>query len=242
MAITPAPLIAAAARRIQHRTYTDADGVRMLRQDGRQAVWLTAEQHRALLDDSGRAMRPVNKRAKWGFALSIPVTIWTLGKVHVLGWERIIDASGVPGASFVSVLLILTWWPLLVLLNHRREVRRVNAMVDERLATMPVAPAPPPRPVAFQTLEVIALFLIGPGLLIDVIGSLFPHAFDHTPFMGRGLGPISIAGLVVFGLLAGRRLLHRRGVATPAERHPAAAAPPNRVTGIVGRARADGGA
>lgn len=162
--------------------------------------------------------------------------------MHVLGWDRMIDSSGVPGASFISVLFILTWWPMLVLLNHWREMRRVNAVVDERLATMPAAPAPPPRPVAFQTLEIIALFLVGPGLLVDVIGSLFPRAFDHTPFMGRGVGPISIVGLVVFGVLAGRRLLQWRGTSTPAEPGLAATTPADRVAGIVGRAREDSGA
>lgn len=99
-----------------------------------------------------------------------------------------------------------------------------------------------PRPVAFQTLEIIALFLVGPGLLVDVIGSLFPRAFDHTPFMGRGVGPISIVGLVVFGVLAGRRLLQWRGTSTPAEPGLAATTPADRVAGIVGRAREDSGA
>ena len=112
--ITPAPLIAATARRLQHRCFSDSDGIRMVSQDGKRAVWLTSEQHRTLVDDFAEAIRPVNRRTKWGFVLSIPVTIWTLGKVHVLGVDRFVDGSGVPGASLVLVLVMMTWWPLLV--------------------------------------------------------------------------------------------------------------------------------
>jgi hypothetical protein len=178
----------------------------MVSEDGKRAARLTPEQHQSLLADFAQAMLPINRAAKWGFTLSIPATILTLGIAHSTGLDRAIDRSRMPGASLLGVFLLLTWWPLLVVAYHWLGTRRAVARIDARLADMPPAPLPPGRPVGFQALEIVALFIVGPGLLLDILGSLFPHAFDHTPWMGRGIGPLSIVGFIIFAVLAGRRL------------------------------------
>jgi hypothetical protein len=212
--VTPTPLFAAGALRLQHRSFCDADGIRMVSEDGKRAVWLTPEQHSALLNDFADAMRPINRRAKWGFILTIPVTILTL--VVTQGLEHILYNSGVRGAYSVYDFLVVTWWPLFLVAYHWAAARRVTSRVEARLSCLPAAPMPTGRPVGFQTLEIVALFIVGPGLLVDIIGSLFPHAFDNTPFMGRGLDAQSIAGLAVFAVLAVRRLRNRRPKEAPA--------------------------
>ncbi|MFD1107475.1 hypothetical protein [Sphingobium olei] len=235
--MTPNPLIVAATRRFEHRSFRDANGIRMVRNDGKRAVWLTSDQHQTLVLDFARTMQPVNAALKWGFILTIPITIMTLSLMHSSGLDRIIDGSMVPGASFIGSLIILTWWPLLVVAYHWFGTRRAIARVEASLADMPSAPLPSGRPVAFQTLEIVALFIVGPALLIDVIGSLFPRAFDHTPMMGREMGLRSVIGLAVFAALVVRRyrLYRTKGVAvrneTPSDK------PNGRVAAIAARAR-----
>lgn len=209
--ITPDALIAAGQKRLAHRSYHDTDGrIRMLRDDG-QATWLTHSQHRDLVMDYAEAMRPINGRLKLGFALAIPVTLLTLVITFNLGIGEMIDTVPVPGLSAFAAFIVLTWWPFVVLVQHWRSVRAVNSALNRLLRELPLAPAPPARPATLHTLEIVALFLVGPGILIDVFGSLLPQAFAGTPFMGRSVGLDTLVGLAIFGFIAVRRsaALHR---------------------------------
>ncbi|MCW2336962.1 hypothetical protein M2337_001195 [Sphingobium sp. B2D3A] len=246
--ITPAPLIAAASRRLHHRTFRDSDGIRMVSQDGKRAFWLRPDQYRDLLSDYVQKFRPISKRTNWGFTLSIPVTILSLGLTHVWGLDVLLDRPGMAGFSFIWALIVLTWWPMLMVFYHWTAMRRISSNLEKRLHAFPTAPMPPARPVAFQTLEIVALFLLGPGLIINIIGSLFPHLFDQTPWMGQSVGLESIIGLIILAILIGRRLTKRRLARAPASAPAGSAptefsspsgqaAPTSRVAKIAARAR-----
>lgn len=125
---------------------------------------------------------------------------------------------------------------------HWFGTRRATARIEARLVDMPPAPVPSGRPLGLQTLEIVALFIVGPGLLLDIICSLFPHAFDHTPMMGRGMGPLTIAGLIVLAILAARRLLLRspkRRTASGDEAPRGAAQTGDRVAMVAARVQAE---
>ena len=238
--ITPAALVAAVGRRWRHRCYRDADGsVRLQRKDGQFAA-LTPGQYDAIQTRLAAAMRPVNRRLRWGFALSIPMMILTLACTSAIGADHVIDGLAIPGASMAAGVLVIAWWPFLFLWLHWRGTNAVDAAVEEVLLQFPLAPAPPPRPRAWQTLEIIALFVVGPGLLADIFGSIFPHAFDNTPLMGRSIGLWSAVGILVCALLIGPRLAARLNarLSSRAARLCADATAPDRVSSIVARTRA----
>ena len=243
--ITPDALIVAAQKRLAHRSYRDSDGrTRMLRDDDR-AVWLTPSQYRDLVVEYAEAMQPINRRLKRGFALAIPVTLLTLVITFNFGIGRAIDALPIPGVSALAGLIVLTWWPFLILFYHWRSVRAVNAALNELLCELPLAPAPPARPVALQTLEIIGIFLVGPWIFIDVVGTLFPRAFDGTPLMGRSVGPETLVGIAIFALITVRRFVNLRHFvnhwtardrAAPAEA-VSAPDPSDRLRSVIARAR-----
>lgn len=238
--ITPAPLIAAAAKRLRQRSYHDSDGaVRMVLQNGG-AVSLTRKQYADLLTDFAETMKPVDRRLRLGFTLTIPVMILTLALLVNTGLDDLMSAITIPGASVVLGLISITWWPNVVLVRHWYETKAVNASLDAHLATLPSAPMPPDRPRSFHNLEIIALFLVGPGILIDVAGSLFPDAFGGTPLTGRAIGPLTICGIALFLLIVGRHVLSGlTGVAKqPKQETVSAFTPTERLSAVSGRARA----
>ena len=105
----------------------------------------------------------------------------------------------------------------------------------------PPAPAPPPQPAALQTIEIVALFVIGPGIVFDCAGSLFPHLFDGTPMMGRSIGPLTLVGLAILVLGIARKavpLWKGRKADARAEDQIFASEPPSRSRDITSRAKA----
>lgn len=211
----------------------------MLLSDDR-AVWLTERQHEELLVEFAEALRPINRRLRWGFTLAIPAMLVTLAIVARTGAASVMDALAGP-LSIAAGVACLCWWPFLVLAYHWRSVRNLNRAVDALLADLPVAPAPPRQPVALQTIEIVALFVIGPGIVFDVSGSLFPHLFDGTPLMGRSIGPLTLVGLAILAFGVARNgIPFRRGQRT----HPAPVEelaprePQSRSRDIISRARA----
>ena len=204
--ITVKPLEQSAERRLLHRSFHEHDGsIRMLSSDGRSAARLTSPQWETLIDDFAAAMQPVNKALRWGFNLTVPIIILTFA---FMPSSRSIPVIGALHGkiSLIIPILMVVWWPMLMLVAHALFVKRLNRQFDMRLAAMPAAPVPTGRPVAFQTMEVAALVLVGPGLAIALVGSLFPHFFDGTPLMGSSLGIFGSIGLLLFLVLAGRRL------------------------------------
>lgn len=238
--ITPGPLITAAERRLQQRCYHEESGnVRMSKVDGSQAFWLTRRQYDDLVLEFGAAMQPINRILVWGFWIAIPVTLLTLKVLHSTKLDVMIDNLGMPWQSRLLGFLVLTWWPLLIVGAHWRGVRKVNATIDARLARLPKAPFPSPRPIALHTAEIAALFLVGPGLFLDIIATLFPHGFRHTPFMGRSVGLLTLAGIVVLGVIISRRwhfLMAQFARSSPKGDEPAA--PVGRQSDFIARARA----
>ncbi len=198
--ITDEPLGRAARLRFAHRAFFDADGtVRFLLGDG-SAVRLSARQWDAAQAQFEAAIRPANRGLKWGFALAVPMMIVTLGIVSGFKLGKSIDAMG-PTMSMLSTMATLCWWPFLMLYVHWRAIRGAQRDLDEQLSRFPPAPGPTARPRRLQALEIVATILFGPGILIDIIGSIRPHVFDGTPFMGRQLGLFSLVGLVALAAI-----------------------------------------
>jgi hypothetical protein len=203
--ITTKPLEQAAERRLRHRSFHEYGGsVRMLSSDGLSAARLTFPQWEALIDDFAAAMRPVNKALRWGYNLTLPVMILTIA---FMPNPRSIPLVGALHGriSLIVPLLMIIWWPLLMLLGHALLVRRLNRRFDERLATFPRVSMPPGRPVTAETIEIVAMMLFGPviGMLF---GSMFPHVFDGTSFIGARFVLFAALGLLLAILLAMPRI------------------------------------
>lgn len=237
--ITPDALIGATGLRLRHRIHRDPDGIiRILRRDGG-AVFLTPAQHHALLADHDAAVRPISRRLRRRFNLATPMTLLSLWAATWTGIDAV-DRLPQPFALLGGVAIV-AWWPFLALYLHWRSMRDVEDALDAVLADLPAAPAPPPRPVLFHRLEIIALFLVGPALLIDVGGSLFPCLFDNTPLTGRSIGLQTAAAFTVFALLTGRKLvitMRDRAARAPKAR-ASVAIDPSRMARLAGRARSE---
>jgi predicted secreted protein len=178
--ITPAPLIAATGLRFRQRFHHDPDGtIRTVLHDGK-AVRLTASQYEDVVAHFSKHSAPHHQMLRRRFNASIPIILLTLAITFGTHLSREIDKLAVPGAAVAAPLILLTWWPLLALFLHWRGIRALEAAIDVGLGSLPTAPSPPRRSHATQALQIVALFVIGPGLLIDIVGSLLPHAFDNT--------------------------------------------------------------
>ncbi len=209
-----------------------------MRQDG-QAVALTLHQYRYMEAGFVEASRPINRRLRWRFTLAIPVLLLTLSLLSATRLSHAIDHIPVPGLPFLVSILTIIWWPLLALLLHWRAMRRLDETIEAMLMRLPLAPAPPAPPRALHMFQIIAIFLVGPGLLIDIVGSLFPRIFDNTPFTDRAIGLSTVLGLLLFVVLM-RPLLRRslkKHPARQADKAPEADAPA-RMSAIAARARA----
>jgi hypothetical protein len=207
--ITSTGLEKAAQVRLAHSAFYDADGsIRLVLGDG-SAVRLTARQWAQAQGRFADAIAPANRGLKWVFILAIPVMIATLSVMSVFKLGKAIDALG-PAASIASVFTTLCWWPLLILFLHWRAIGKARRDFDTQFAGLPPAPVPEGRPRALQALEIVALILFGPAVLLDIIGSIWPHVLDGTPFMGWRLTPFSIAGIAaVAAIFIAPRFRHR---------------------------------
>jgi hypothetical protein len=112
-------------------------------------------------------------------------------------------------APGVMVLVFTLGWPLAALWRH---IRAVESAVDEihaELAQRPVVKiGEPVRSSELHALERLLMIFMGPGVFIDLYGSINPEAYRNTPFLGRQLGWTSLIALLVFGLILWR---HRKG-------------------------------
>ena len=165
---------------------------------------------------------------RWSILLQIPVALVMLSLVakstiFASAWDM---ADGVvPGLFW---LILSTMLPVAGLLWHGRNVgRRIDSIVVE-LAMRARQPAPLrvfSRGV--HLIEVVALVLFGPGVFIALYSSIFPHAFDNTPWMGRRMDWDSIVGVFAFAIVVLRQLWLRltAGPLTEAPDPPETTAP-----------------
>ena len=131
-----------------------------------------------------------------------------VAKVAPLG--RVADAAD-RVAPCVAVILLTAGLPLAAQVRHAVIVRRAARAAIAGVAARPrVAIARTAAVRGLHAIELVALALFGPGVLIDLYGTIAPHALDGTPLMGRSLGWSSLIGLGAFALVAGRQLLAPR--------------------------------
>jgi hypothetical protein len=143
---------------------------------------------------------------RWSIILQIPVGIWLLSEVVRTPWlKRLWDASE-GTAQDIEWLILSTALPVAGLIYHGLSVHRAVRAVVASVSSRPrISLIGRPKRRGLHVIEIIALVLFGPGALIDVYGSIFPHAFDRTPWMGRELGWQSILGLLCFAAVLGRQ-------------------------------------
>lgn len=123
--------------------------------------------------------------------------------------------------------------PVAGLIHHDRQVRRAIAAILAGLAARPrVSLAGMPRRRGLHAIEIVALVLFGPGTFIDLYASLSPHAFDHTPWMGRHLDGTGVAGLLAFAVI----LWRRRQPGPPGSSADAGSSPPPRRRALLAEA------
>jgi len=174
-------------------------------------------------------------------------TFWlTIGLLPGLGLYMIVmggilatalDSNFLASVAAVGFVVGLFFGPPGIYLWQSYRVKAIAAAIEKDLATFPRAAAPP-APVGRppRWLEIAGLVLIGPGLVIAIIGQLGgPDTFRGTPLMGAHLTVVAIAGLAILAAL----LLYR--VRARAEGRPASPEDERegRRVNVVKRARGD---
>jgi hypothetical protein len=209
-----------AVTRLKQRCVEDGSpGVRLRMPDGKGDVRLATHEWEALGGWYRAQVAPSAKRLRLAVWLTLPLIIACLGitaNVPVLkaAVEGLFEAS-----PALFMLFLCGGLPLTMAALHARAVQRAVDGVNEALAGRPrlgTSCLPPPR--ALNVLELIALVLVGPHLVIGIVGSLNPDAFRNTPWTGSHLDAQGLAGLAVLlalGLLRWRRT--RRAAAFAAE-------------------------
>jgi len=197
---------AIARKRLEQRVVEKkADSV-LFRIDRSLAVALTTDECKTIGQDFRSAIRPSARVLFWSIILQIPVGLWLLSEVVRTPWlKRLWDASE-GTAQDIEWLVISTALPVAGLIHHGLSVRRATRAVVADVSNRPrISLAGRPKRRGLHVIEIIALVLFGPGTLIDVYSSIFPRAFDHTPWMGRELGWQSMLGLLCFAAVLGRQ-------------------------------------
>jgi len=154
-------------------------------------VSVDADEWRALCASFSARVAPVRRRMNWMY-LSLPPGIMlyalTLGQV-------------IPGVG-VIILLAIFGGPPAIYLWQSREVERIARSIEAELARRPRVMAPPEDPgKPPRLLDIACLYLIGPGLILSVIGEIGgPDTFRGTPLTGTHFGPLAWAASAVIAL------------------------------------------
>jgi hypothetical protein len=202
----------AVARLRQRRVEDGSLGVRVRMPDGKGDVRLTAKEWDALGDWFREQVAPSAKRLRLSVWLTLPLIIAFAGIAASVPLLKATAEWLFDAAPSLFMLFLCGALPLTMAALHALAAQRAVDGVDEALADRPrhgISNLPPPK--AVNALELIALFLIGPHLIIAVIGTLSPNAFRNTPWTGSHLDLKSLAGLAVLlalGLLRWRRMRH----------------------------------
>ena len=167
--------------------------------DGSGHVGLDAVEWRSLNDEldarSGEVLRKAKKRL---FLLFPCIFVYgmTLGQV-------------MPGAGLIIVAGIFVGPPGIYLWQSHR-IERILREIEEVLAARQKVVAPPPAPWRVpRWLEIVCAVLVGPHLILEVFGSIYPEAYRNTPLLGTSLNWTS---LVSFSVIAAIFHFHWRAV------------------------------
>ena len=202
-----------AVTRLKQRCVDDGSAsIRFRMDDGLGDVRLTRQEWEALGGWFRSEVSPSARKLRLAVLLTLPAIIALFGiaanfRPVMVALESIESVS-----PALLMFLLCAGLPLTFMTLHALAVQRAVDGVRAALVDRPrLGASPPPR--AINTLELIALVLVGPHLIIGLWGSLFPNAFRNTPWTGTRLDAFGIAGIVLFLVLG--YLRWRRGRPIP---------------------------
>lgn len=209
----------AVTRLDQRRVEDGCAGVRVRMPDGKGDVRLTTQEWDSLGGWFRDQVTPSARRLRLAVWLTLPLIIAFLGIVYNVpalraGFDWLFDR-----AAPLVMLFLCGGLPLTMATLHALAVQRAMDGVNAALADRPrhgISFLPPPK--ALNTVELIALVLVGPHLVFATVGTLSPGVLDNTPLTNARLDLRAVAGLVVLaalGLLRWRRM--RQSAAYAAE-------------------------
>jgi|GEM_PF-1844097 len=160
-----------------------------------------------------REAKAVTRRANRMYLGLLPAVM-----VYALTVGQLIPFSG------IVILLAIFGGPIAIYLWQSHRIKAIAAGIESDLVRRPKAARPASAmPRIPRWLEIAAALLVGPHLIFQVIGTLFPNAFRGTPWMGTR---IDWSAAVGFAILAAILVLRRRSAPEQAEPEaPAAPAP-----------------
>jgi hypothetical protein len=189
----------------KHRATTSGGRVTYRLADGSGQVSLETSEWRALTARFEDESRLVLRTAKLALLALFPVTFvygMTLGQI-------------MPGAGLVIVAAIFLGPPGIYLWQSHK-VARIARNIEAELANRPRVAAPrTAQPRAMRGLEIAALLLVGPHLIVQVYGSLNPDAYRNTPLLGTQLDWSGIAGFLILTTILLLRWRPRRPKSRP---------------------------
>lgn len=202
-----------AVTRLRQRCVDDGSAsIRFRMDDGLGDVRLTRQEWEAL----GRWFRgevaPSARKLRLAVLLTLPAIIALFG--IAANFPPVMAALDSIWSVSPALLMFLlcAGLPLTFMTLHALAVQRAVDGVRAALVDRPRLGASPPSR-AINIVELVALVLVGPHLIVGLWGSLFPNAFRNTPWTGAHLDGFGIAGLVVLALLGFLRW--RRGRPIP---------------------------
>ena len=159
--------------------------------DGSGNVVLDAEEWDAVGEYFRAQVRPIGRKTTW-------LSIGLFPAIFVFGMTI---AQILPGGGILILAGILLG-PIAIYLWQSYRIKHIARAIEKELARLPRVAAPPP-PVwrSPRWLEIACILLVGPGLIIQVYGSLNPTAFRNTPWTGMRLEWGGIAGFALLGAM-----------------------------------------
>jgi hypothetical protein len=137
-------------------------------------------------------IRPVGRTTTW-------LSIGLFPAIFLFGMTI---AQVLPGAG-ILILAGIFLGPVAIYLLQSYRIKHIARAIEQELARLPRVAAPPPRPAGRppRWLEIAAILLVGPGLIVQVYGSFNPNAFRNTPWTGMHLGWGGMAGFAVLAAM-----------------------------------------
>jgi hypothetical protein len=167
--------------------------------DGSGHVGLDAAEWRAMNAEFDERSRQVLRKARrWLIGLFPGIFLYgmTVGQI-------------MPGAGLIIVAGIFLGPPGIYLWQSHR-IKAISRDIENVLADRPKVVAPPRAPWRIpRWLEIICAVLVGPHLILEVFGSIYPEAYRNTPLLGTSLNWTS---LVSFSVIVAILYFHWRAV------------------------------
>ena len=190
-----------AVARLKQRCVDDGSAsLRFRMDDGLGDVRLTRQEWEALGGWFRGEVAPSARKLRLAVLLTLPAIIALFGIAANFPPMMAVLESVERVSPALLMFLLCAGLPLTFMILHMLAVQRAVDGVRAALVSRPRLGASPPSR-AVNTLELIALVLVGPHLIVGLWGSLFPNAFRNTPWTGAHLDGFGVAGIALFLLL-----------------------------------------